>query len=164
MTGKRGIQVWIPVRPGYTFDETRAWTERLSKTIGKVQPDLVSWKWEKKDRGGLARLDYTQNAINKTLVAPYSHRGRRPARPSPCRSAGASSTTRTCGRTGGRSGPSSTGSTSGATRSGPCSASSRTCRRSPDQAIAAVPNATLNRSHQMTTDFMFPRSASPGIS
>ncbi len=61
-------------RPGYTFDETRAWTERLSKTIGKVQPDLVSWKWEKKDRGGLARLDYTQNAINKTLVAPYSTR------------------------------------------------------------------------------------------
>ena len=74
MTGKRGIQVWIPVRPGYTFDETRAWTERLSKTIGKVLPDLVSWKWEKKDRGGLARLDYTQNAINKTLVAPYSTR------------------------------------------------------------------------------------------
>lgn len=74
VTGKRGIQVWIPVRPGYTFDETRAWTERLSKTIGKVLPDLVSWKWEKKARGGLARLDYTQNAINKTLVAPYSTR------------------------------------------------------------------------------------------
>jgi bifunctional non-homologous end joining protein LigD len=74
VTGKRGIQIWIPVRAGYTFDETRAWTERLSKTIGKVQPDLVSWKWEKKDRGGLARLDYTQNAINKTLVAPYSTR------------------------------------------------------------------------------------------
>jgi bifunctional non-homologous end joining protein LigD len=74
VTGKRGLQVWVPVRPGYTFDETRAWTERLSKTIGKVQPDLVSWKWEKKDRGGLARLDYTQNAINKTLVAPYSTR------------------------------------------------------------------------------------------
>jgi bifunctional non-homologous end joining protein LigD len=74
VTGKRGIQVWIPIRPGYTFDETRAWTERLSKTVGKVLPDLVSWKWEKKARGGLARLDYTQNAINKTLVAPYSTR------------------------------------------------------------------------------------------
>ena len=29
------------------------------------------------DRKGLARLDYTQNAINKTLVAPFS------ARPAP---------------------------------------------------------------------------------
>ncbi|HWJ82760.1 MAG TPA: DNA polymerase ligase N-terminal domain-containing protein [Nocardioides sp.] len=74
VTGKRGIQIWVPVRPGYTFDETRAWTERLSKTVGKVLPDLVSWKWEKKARKGLARLDYTQNAINKTLVAPYSTR------------------------------------------------------------------------------------------
>ena len=27
-----------------------------------------------RERGGLARLDYTQNAINKTLVAPYSPR------------------------------------------------------------------------------------------
>ncbi len=74
VTGKRGIQVWVPIRPGYTFDETRAWTEKLSRTVGKVLPDLVSWKWEKKERKGLARLDYTQNAINKTLVAPYSTR------------------------------------------------------------------------------------------
>ena len=74
VTGKRGIQVWIPIRPGYSFDETRAWTEKLSRTVGKVLPDLVSWKWEKKARGGLARLDYTQNAINKTLVAPFSPR------------------------------------------------------------------------------------------
>jgi bifunctional non-homologous end joining protein LigD len=34
----------------------------------------VSWKWDVKSRKGLARLDYTQNAINKTLVAPYSPR------------------------------------------------------------------------------------------
>jgi bifunctional non-homologous end joining protein LigD len=74
VTGRRGIQIWIPVVGGYTFEDTRAWVETLSKTVGKVVPDLVSWKWEVKARGGLARLDYTQNAINKTLVAPYSPR------------------------------------------------------------------------------------------
>jgi len=74
VTGRRGIQVWIPIGRGYTFDDTRAWVERLSRTVGKVLPDLVSWKWEVRARGGLARLDYTQNAINKTLVAPYSPR------------------------------------------------------------------------------------------
>jgi len=74
VTGRRGIQIWIPVRAGYTFEETRAWVEGLSRTVGKVVPELVSWKWEVKARGGLARLDYTQNAINKTLVAPYSPR------------------------------------------------------------------------------------------
>ncbi len=74
VTGRRGIQVWIPVVPGYTFDDTRAWVEQLSRTVGKVLPDLVSWKWEVRARKGRARLDYTQNAINKTLVAPYSPR------------------------------------------------------------------------------------------
>ncbi|HEX2142340.1 MAG TPA: ATP-dependent DNA ligase, partial [Candidatus Limnocylindria bacterium] len=34
----------------------------------------VSWEWTKRDRKGRARLDYTQNAVNKTLVAPYSVR------------------------------------------------------------------------------------------
>jgi bifunctional non-homologous end joining protein LigD len=74
VTGRRGLQVWVPIAPGPTFDETRAWVERVSRTIGRLVPDLVSWKWQKRDRKGLARLDYTQNAINKTLVAPYSTR------------------------------------------------------------------------------------------
>jgi bifunctional non-homologous end joining protein LigD len=74
VTGRRGIQVWIPIARGPSFEETRSWVEQLSKTIGKVVPELVSWKWGVKERGGLARLDYTQNAINKTLVAPYSPR------------------------------------------------------------------------------------------
>jgi bifunctional non-homologous end joining protein LigD len=74
VTGRRGIQIWVPIVDGYTFDDTRAWVERLSRTIGQVVPELVSWKWEVKARKGRARLDYTQNAINKTLVAPYSPR------------------------------------------------------------------------------------------
>ncbi|MEN1975461.1 non-homologous end-joining DNA ligase [Cellulomonas olei] len=76
VTGQRGIQVWVPITPGPTFDETRAWVERVSRTVGAVVPELVSWRWEVKARGGQARLDYTQNAVNKTLVAPYSPRAR----------------------------------------------------------------------------------------
>jgi bifunctional non-homologous end joining protein LigD len=74
VTGRRGIQIWVPIVRGPTFEETRAWVERLSKTVGAVVPELVSWKWEVRERGGKARLDYTQNAVNKTLVAPYSPR------------------------------------------------------------------------------------------
>ena len=74
VTGSRGVQIWVPIAPGPTFEETRAWVEQVSRTIGKLVPDLVSWKWQKRDRKGRARLDYTQNAINKTLVAPYSTR------------------------------------------------------------------------------------------
>ena len=74
LTGRRGIQVWVPVADGPDFDTTRAWAQKVSRTIGAVVPDLVSWRWEVRERGGQARLDYTQNAINKTLVAPYSPR------------------------------------------------------------------------------------------
>jgi bifunctional non-homologous end joining protein LigD len=74
VTGRRGIQIWIPVEDGLTFEDTRVWVEQLSRAIGAVVPELVSWKWDVSDRSGLARLDYTQNVSNKTLVAPYSPR------------------------------------------------------------------------------------------
>jgi bifunctional non-homologous end joining protein LigD len=74
VTGRRGIQIWVPIARGPSFDDTRAWVEQLSSAVGAVVPELVSWKWQVRERGGLARLDYTQNAINKTLVAPYSPR------------------------------------------------------------------------------------------
>jgi bifunctional non-homologous end joining protein LigD len=74
VTGQRGIQIWVPVAAGYTFDQTRAWVERLSRLIGDTVPQMVSWEWEVAKRKGRVRLDYTQNAINKTLVAPFSVR------------------------------------------------------------------------------------------
>jgi len=74
VTGQRGIQVWVPIHPGPSFREVREWVEQLSRAIGATAKQLVSWNWTKADRSGLARLDYTQNAINKTLVAPYSPR------------------------------------------------------------------------------------------
>jgi bifunctional non-homologous end joining protein LigD len=73
----RGIQAWIPIERGrYTYSDTSAWIEKLSRAIGATVPDIVSWEWTKADRGGKARLDYTQNAPIKTLVAPYSVRPR----------------------------------------------------------------------------------------
>ncbi|HJW21800.1 MAG TPA: DNA ligase D [Candidatus Limnocylindrales bacterium] len=73
-TGRRGIQVWIPVEPRYSFRETSDWVEALSRAVGGTVPGLVSWEWAKDRRGGKARLDYTQNASIKTLVAPYAVR------------------------------------------------------------------------------------------
>ena len=68
VTGKRGIQVFVPLRPGYTFEETRAWVEQVSRAVGGAVPDLVSWEWSKDRRDGRARLDFTQNWRNRTLV------------------------------------------------------------------------------------------------
>ena len=74
VTGKRGLQIWVPVADGLKFDDTGAWVERLSRLVAEVVPDMVSWEWEVARRDGRIRLDYTQNAVNKTLVAPFSTR------------------------------------------------------------------------------------------
>ena len=77
VTGGRGLHAWIPIERGrYSYGETSAWVEKLSRAVGGAVPDLVSWEWAKKSRDGRARLDYTQNAGIKTLVAPYAVRPR----------------------------------------------------------------------------------------
>ena len=43
LTGRRGIQIWIPITRGPTFAETRAWVEQLSRTVSAVVPELVRW-------------------------------------------------------------------------------------------------------------------------
>ncbi len=74
LTGKRGIQAWLPIVPKYSFGETSAWVEGISRAIGAMVPELVSWEWSVAERKGRARLDYTQNTFIKTLVAPYAVR------------------------------------------------------------------------------------------
>jgi bifunctional non-homologous end joining protein LigD len=74
VSGKRGIQIVVPLRPGYTFEQTRDWVERVSRAVAAAVPDLVSWEWSKDQRDGRARLDYTQNWGNRTLVSVYSPR------------------------------------------------------------------------------------------
>jgi bifunctional non-homologous end joining protein LigD len=76
LTGGRGLHIWVPIEPRYTFEETSAWVEGVSRAVAATVPDLVSWEWSKSDRGGRARLDYTQNVPIKTLVAPYAVRPR----------------------------------------------------------------------------------------
>jgi bifunctional non-homologous end joining protein LigD len=74
VTGQRGLQIWVPVSQRYSFAETRSWVEQLSRAVGSLVPELVSWNWRTDERDGLARLDFTQNAPHKTLVAPWSVR------------------------------------------------------------------------------------------
>ena len=69
------VQAWIPIVPGtYSYSDTSAWVEKVSRAVGQMVPNLISWEWAKAARKGRARLDYTQNASIKTLVAPYAVR------------------------------------------------------------------------------------------
>jgi DNA ligase D-like protein (predicted polymerase) len=50
VTGKQGVQIWVPVADGYTFEDTRTWVQMLSRTVGRTLPELISWEWQKDPR------------------------------------------------------------------------------------------------------------------
>lgn len=73
-TGQTGLQIYVPIRRGPDYTVVRDWVEGVSRAVGRIVPDLVSWEWSVRRRTGRVRMDYTQNIINKTLTAPYTVR------------------------------------------------------------------------------------------
>ena len=124
-TGKRGLQIWIPVKPIYSYDQTRAWVEGISRAVGATLPDLVSWEWAKTSRRGRARLISPERGQQDACRSVC----RRPVTAARCRrrSCGTSWTTPTRA-VAGTSAPSSTDATSRAICSLAPSTSSRSCR------------------------------------
>lgn len=74
LSGQTGIQVYVPLRRGPGYAEVRAWVEEVSRAIGAVVADKVTWEWALARRSGRVRLDYTQNVLGKTLCVAYSPR------------------------------------------------------------------------------------------
>ena len=68
VTGKRGVQIWLPIKPIYTL---RADARLGRVALARGRPDGAGagqlGMVEARPRGR-ARLDFTQNAINRTLV------------------------------------------------------------------------------------------------
>jgi bifunctional non-homologous end joining protein LigD len=73
-SGQTGLQIYVPVRRGPTYDKVRGWVEEVGRAIGQVARDRITWDWAVAQRTGKIRIDYTQNIINKTLAAAYSLR------------------------------------------------------------------------------------------
>ena len=79
VTGKRGIQIWVPVARGYTFTETRAWVATVSRAIGGTTPELVSWEWEvqRRRRSDPARLHPERHQQDPRRPLQHTSRSRR---------------------------------------------------------------------------------------
>lgn len=72
-TGSRGVHVLIPVARRYTFEETRAFAERIGTIARERLPKLVTLEFAKAKRRGIY-IDYLQNTRGKTTAGPYSVR------------------------------------------------------------------------------------------
>lgn len=73
-SGATGLQVFVPIANGYSFEDTRAITTFIGQYMAKMYPEIVTIERLKKDRGDKVYFDYLQHWKNKTLSGPYTPR------------------------------------------------------------------------------------------
>lgn len=75
-SGGKGIHVFIPVKPKYTYEQTRTFSHILSQMVERELPNLVSLERMPGKRKAKVYLDFLQNGRGKTMAAVYSLRPR----------------------------------------------------------------------------------------
>lgn len=73
-SGKKGLHIVVPLKPGYRFGEIRDFSHGIGKNVAKDTPLVVSEFPHSRDPGTIF-IDFLQNAEGKTMAAPYSLRG-----------------------------------------------------------------------------------------
>lgn len=74
-SGSKGMQVYAPVAPA-SEERTSAYARELAQRLEKEHRDLVVSRMAKELRSGKVLVDWSQNNVAKTTVAPYSLRAR----------------------------------------------------------------------------------------
>ncbi len=73
-SGGRGIHVFVPIEPRWTFVEARRATIAFGRELERRLPDQVTMKWWKEERGAKIFVDYNQMARDRTIASAYSVR------------------------------------------------------------------------------------------
>ncbi|GGC04520.1 ATP-dependent DNA ligase [Cellulomonas carbonis] len=73
-SGGRGVHVFVPIEPRWTFTQARRATIALGRELERRLPDLVTVKWWKEERGQKIFVDYNQMARDRTIASAYSVR------------------------------------------------------------------------------------------
>lgn len=73
-SGGRGLHVFVPIEPRWTFTQARRATIALGREIERRLPDQVTIKWWKEERGEKIFIDYNQMARDRTIASAYSVR------------------------------------------------------------------------------------------
>lgn len=75
-SGGKGIHVFIPVLPKYSYNQTREFSHLVSQMVLKKLPEIVSLERSPSKRKGKVYLDFLQNGKGKTMASIYSLRPR----------------------------------------------------------------------------------------
>jgi len=73
-SGGRGLHIFVPIRPLWTFTQARRATIALGRELERRRPEQVTIKWWKEERGHKIFIDYNQMARDRTIASAYSVR------------------------------------------------------------------------------------------
>jgi bifunctional non-homologous end joining protein LigD len=73
-SGKKGLQLYVPLNTPTTFEKTREMSLALAQVLERVHPEMVLTEMAKARRPGKVFIDWSQNARHKTTVGVYSTR------------------------------------------------------------------------------------------
>lgn len=75
-SGGKGLHVFIPVLPKYTYEQTRNFSHLISQMVNRELPEITSLERMPDKRIGKVYLDFLQNGKGKTMASIYSIRPR----------------------------------------------------------------------------------------
>lgn len=73
-TGLGGLHVVCPIRRNRSFEQTRQIAKEIAQKISVEYPDLITASYHEEDKKNKVLIDYSQNAIGKSIVALGSPR------------------------------------------------------------------------------------------
>jgi bifunctional non-homologous end joining protein LigD len=73
-SGKKGLHVFVPIRPGPDCDQVREFADRLGHRLAQAFPKELTMETRIAARKGRVYLDPFRNGFAQTVVAPYSVR------------------------------------------------------------------------------------------
>jgi len=73
-SGGRGLHVYVPIEPRWTFVEARRAVIALGRELARRMPEQVTMNWWKEERGERIFVDYNQMARDRTIASAYSIR------------------------------------------------------------------------------------------
>ncbi len=75
-TGGKGLHIVIPIKPEYTWDEIKIFSQTFVNYLVQLHPDKYVGSQSKSRRKGKIFIDYLRNVRGATAVAPFSTRAK----------------------------------------------------------------------------------------
>ncbi len=73
-SGATGVQIFVPIEPGYSYEQTRGLVGAIGRMIERADREHVTMAWQTSRRTGKVFIDHTMNRSGANIAAVYSLR------------------------------------------------------------------------------------------